>query len=749
MMRIGTGSLPLLILVGTIGLNASAAPPGTTVKWQGGEGKWEDTAKWGGGFSSANTFTAINGSSQVTLHDAQATTSRLDLGIDRNADASLTMHGGSLAAVEFLRIADGAGSHGRFILRGGRVCATQVAVGGLDEAETGCRAELEVHGGSLMTRYLTLGYRAGSTAQLRVVGSRAAWIVALNSIDCSIPAGAVGSTCELRFDLDGTGVTPIDLWNKRGSVVLARKGRAGKCLLSIGLLAAPPDGEITLLRSFQPCQGTFHEMPEGSQIRADHAGKTYDWRLTYRGGATKCDVALTDPHVRVGEGPRAEYRSGTKARSRPIEPAVIRSAWDGLYREVDRAAPPLGSGTPAFPGAEGYGAFARGGRGGKVLFVTSLEDSGPGSLRAAIEARGPRTVLFRVGGIIHLKSSLRIREPFLTIAGQTAPGDGICLQGSRDTLMLSNTHDVVARYLRVRTGYTGDAVDNEGDCISCYSADNFILDHCSTSWGTDETISCTQTCDRYTVQWCMIAEGLNYHGHSMGSILAGDRSTWHHNLFAHCRTRNPRFAGACRCDFRNNVLYDWGDTCSYGDFRLLNYVNNFARPGPSTTQRPQRFFPDSAVALPGSLFLGGNVLDGSPEVGRDNRRGTGFEAEVYADAPHAMPPVETQPAEAAYEQVLKHVGAIVPRRDTTDARIVAEVRSGTGKILRYEKELGDWPTYAAGMAPTDSDGDGIPDAWERAHGLNPNDASDSSQVTPSGYTNLEHYLNSLVPSGAR
>jgi pectate lyase len=721
------------------------------VTWQGGEGDWGDIGKWGGRLPAVNSFAAIEGDSHVALNQAHATVSRLDLGTERNADVSLTMHEGSLAVVEFIRLAENAGSHGKFVLRGGRVCTTEVAVSAMNEGEGVCRAELEVHGGRLLTRYLTLGYRAGSTAQLRVVGSGADCIVALNSVDCSIPTGAVGSTCQLRFDIDGTGVTPLVLWNKRESIRLARKDRASKCFLRVSLLEAPPAGDITLVHGFQPCQGTFHGFPEGSLIRAEHGGQTYDWRLTYRGGSTKCDIVLGDPHVRIGAGLRVAYRGGKLPRSVAIEPAVIRAAWEDLYRQVDRGVTPLGSGTRAFPGAEGYGAFAKGGRGGKVLFVTTLEDSGPGSLRAAIDAKGPRTVIFRIGGIINLKTPLCIREPFITIAGQTAPGDGICLKGSRDTLMLSNTHDVIIRYLRVRTGYTGEKADNEGDCISCYSADNFILDHCSTSWGTDETISCTQTCDRYTVQWCLMAEGLNYHGHSMGSILGGDRSTWHHNLYAHCRTRNPRFAGACRCDFRNNVVYDWGDACSYGDFRLLNYVNNVVKPGPSTTQRPRRFFPNNAVALPGSLFLRGNVLDGSPEIDRDNRLGTGFETEVFAEAPHAAPAVESQAAEAAYELVLKNVGAMVPKRDTTDTRIVAEVRGRTGKIIRYERELGDWPSYAGGAVPLDLDGDGIPDDWETAHGLNPNDTSDAGRITQTGYTNLECYLNSLVPrwSGGR
>jgi hypothetical protein len=739
----------LVVFAWVPGWNTTAVAQATSAKWQAGDGNWEDATKWGGTLPAVKSFAIVDGQSRVGFKSAHAALTRLELGTNPQADVVLTMDGGSLVALEFIRLGERAGSHGKFVLHGGRVCTPEIAIAGLNEgtrADSGCRAEMEIHGGSVLTRYLMLGWRTGSTAQLRIVGSRADRIIALNTIDCSIPTGPVGSTCELKFDIDAAGVTPLVLWSKQGSVRLARKDRANKCLLRVRLLDAPPAGDIPLLRSFQPCQGTFHELPEGSRIRAEHGGKTYEWRLTYRGGDSKCDIVLGDPHVWTTPDTKVAYTSSKIARQVKIEPAAIAAAWEELYRQADQVAPPLGSGTRAFPGAEGYGAFARGGRGGKALFVTNLNDSGPGSLRAAIDAKGPRTVIFRVGGVIELKKPLQIREPYITIAGQTAPGDGICLKGAHDTLTLVNTHDVIVRYLRVRTGHTGDKEENEGDCISCYSAENFILDHCSTSWGTDETISCTQTCDRYTVQWCLIAEGLNYHNHSMGSILGGDRSSWHHNLFAHCRTRNPRFAGLCRCDFRNNVIYDWGDTCGYGEFRTLNYVNNLVRPGPSTTQKPPRFLQGGSFVLPATVYLSGNVLDGSPPVNHDNRLGTGFEKDAFASEPHQAPAVETQSARAGYELVLKHVGAIVPKRDPTDMRIVAQVRNGTGKILRHEKELGDWPGYTGGTPPLDSDEDGIPDEWEKAHGLDPNDPRDANRIRADGYTNLEHYLNSLVPA---
>ncbi len=720
---------------------------GEAVVWKAGEGSWDDAAKWGGAVPSVTSAAEIAGDASVVIERGDVAVSRLDLGTRAGSAATLTMSGGALATLEFIRLGEAPGSHGRFVLHGGLVRTMELAIGGLEYGggETpACGAEMEIRGGSVLTRYLEVGTRIGSAPLLRVVGSKAESIVALNSIYFANATGSVGSASEMCFDLDAAGVTPLILWSRQNAITLSRKDRAGRCTLRIGLLDAPPRGDVVLMQSFKPCAGTFHDLPEGSIVRAAHAGRTFEWRLTYRGGASHCDIVLCDPHEITASGERLAYTSGQPARVVRVESAAIRKMWEAVYPHIDRVAPPPGTGTLAFPGAEGHGAYARGGRVGKALFVTNLNDSGPGSLRAAIDAKGPRTVIFRVGGVIELKQSLTIREPFITIAGQTAPGDGICLRGAPDTLSLVNTHDVIVRYLRVRHGHTGDSAADEGDCIACYSADNFILDHCSVSWGTDEGISVTQSSDRYTVQWCIIAEGLNYRGHSMGSILGGDRSTWHHNLFAHCRTRNPRFAGLCRADFRNNVIYDWGDTSGYGDFRAANYVNNFLKPGPSTTQKPPRFIHADSVVMPGSLFLRGNVLAGFPDVSGHNPLGAAFDQEVFADAPHAAPPVVTQSADEAFALVLKNAGAIVPPRDATDARITADVRGGTGQIIRLENELGAWPAYANGKAPPDADNDGVPDAWETAHGLNANDPDDANRANADGYTNLENYLNSLA-----
>lgn len=745
----GIGAGILLCLASCASLCCFVLPlTAGTVKWTARSGAWQDAASWGGSLPEPKGNAEVHGEGSVSLLEGKAVASRVDVGPSKGDNASLTLDGGSLFALDFLRMGEAPGSHGKVVLKSGRLCVTEIGLGGMNEGNGELPAAdgaLEIRGGSVMTRYLMLAWQMGSTGRLHIMGSKPESIVVLNELGLVLEAGKErGSTSELTFDLDAGGVTPIILPNKQAGVALSRKDRLGKCLLHINVLEPPPGGEIPLVQCLKKTAGIFHELPEGSVISASHGGKIYQWKLSYRGGASHCDISLTDPQVKDPGSPWVVYTPGSSARVVKVNPTEIKEAFDEMYHTMDEQAPPLASGPLAFPGAEGYGAHTLGGRGGKVLFVTNLNDAGPGSLREAVEAKGPRTVLFRVGGTIELKKPLDVREPYLTIAGQTAPGDGICLKGAADTLRFKNTHDIVIRYLRVRTGYTGEGDKHEGDCISCYSVDNFILDHCSTSWGMDETISCTENCDRYTVQWCILAEGLHYYGHSMGSILGGDRSTWHHNLYAHCGTRNPRFAGLCRPDFRNNVIYDWVSAAGYGDLRTLNYVGNYVKPGPSTTQKPPRFIQGESVPLPGAVFIEGNVLEGNAEATRDNRLGTGYEAEVFTDRVHSSASVKTQPAEAAFKTVLEQAGAIHPKRDPVDTRLVQEVRDGTGHVIRYEKEVGGYPLYAGGEAPPDADGDGIPDAWEQAHGLNPNDAADGPQVGADGYTNLERYLNSLV-----
>jgi pectate lyase len=411
---------------------------------------------------------------------------------------------------------------------------------------------------------------------------------------------------------------------------------------------------------------------------------------------------------------------------------------------------------PAFPGAEGFGANTPGGRGGKVLFVTTLEDSGPGSFRAACEADGPRTIIFRVSGTIDLKKAITVTKPFLTIAGQTAPGDGICLRGNTFGVA---THDVVVRYLRSRLG---DESNQESDCIDVlHGADNVIIDHCSATWSVDECLSLAGRNANVTIQWCLIGEALNQSihkkgKHGYGSLARADGPvTFHHNLWLHNDARNPRMGDNYgrggnfpTFDVRNNVIYDFGGTASgltQGQLKV-NYVANYIRPGPSSRAKTP-----ISVGGPSDLqfFIRDNIVEGNDELTRDNSKFfnpveiDGKRQVRTVDQPFAAPVVKTVAAKDLVEHVLASVGASLPRRDAVDARLVDHVRTHTGKIINSQKEVGGWPMLKSAPAPIDSDHDGMPDDWESRHGFSPRDPSDSPRVAKSGYTNLEEYVNTI------
>ena len=431
---------------------------------------------------------------------------------------------------------------------------------------------------------------------------------------------------------------------------------------------------------------------------------------------------------------------------------------------------------PAFPNAEGAGRLTRGGRGGDVYEVTHLGDSGPGSLREAIEAKGPRTVVFRVSGTIALKSDLKIKNPFITIAGQTAPGDGICL---KDYTLYINHNEVIIRYLRFRLG---DESGVEKDAIWGRYCKNVIVDHCSASWSVDEALS-IYGIDSLTVQWCLISESLymSHHSkgaHGYGGIWGGRNATFHHNLLAHHSSRLPRFAGgetpACQnLDFRNNVIYNWGFNSSYGgEDGTINMVANYYKPGPAT-KASVIFRIVNPYDSDGRWYIEGNVVEGYPAVSDNNwaggvQGGWAVESIIRAETPFPCVPISRQSAGEAYMSVLEDAGANYPRRDAVDARILQEAADGTatydGRYYEYyqgltdtavvrgiidsQENVGGWPELASLPAPADSDHDGMPDAWENTHGLDPDDATDRNAIHENGYTMLEIYLNSLVPGSS-
>lgn len=421
---------------------------------------------------------------------------------------------------------------------------------------------------------------------------------------------------------------------------------------------------------------------------------------------------------------------------------------------------------PAFPGAEGFGTDTPGGRGGKVIAVTTLAAEGPGSLAAALRTKGPRIVVFRVGGTIRLARDLNLDEPFATIAGQTAPGDGICILGGA---LRIRTHDVVVRHLRFRVGddLAGPDPDNR-DGVGIGNprepVHHVVLDHCSVSWAIDENVSLWHLCHDITVQWCLIAEALEHSLHPKGAhgmgLLVGDhaqRVSVHHNLFAHNQDRNPLLKGDTSAEVINNVIYNWrwfatGLTDREGSGpQRADIVGNTYLPGPQTHNRfgvglEKTIRPGSAV------FLRDNTVEGAPsDAAPDDEWKVAVSRAPFRDR-SAIPTVPgsgltAQSATDALPQVLAQAGAVLPRRDAVDARIVASVRERTGHTIDSPRAVGAWPVYRSAPPPADADGDGTPDAWEQAHGLNPHDARDASTAAPDGFTWIERYLASIGPAG--
>lgn len=417
----------------------------------------------------------------------------------------------------------------------------------------------------------------------------------------------------------------------------------------------------------------------------------------------------------------------------------------------------LAAQVPAFPGAEGFGASTPGGRGGKVLIVTNLNDSGPGSFRAACEASGPRIIVFEVSGIIPLKSELRIKEPYATIAGQTAPGDGICL---RDYPLRIETHDVILRFIRSRLGTaSGQALDA---LTVADGGENAIIDHCSASWAVDENLSPSGRIRNITVQWCISSEGLMHSihpkgVHSYGSLTRGIGGiTLHHNLWAHNNGRNPMIGDDYHrkpypvFDVRNNVTYDYGYQClgTVSDFLSANYVANYIKPGPSTN--PDKKPISISYDADAKMYIAGNYIEGRPDLTGNNLQmfniteRKGRKLVTIADGPFEVPPVTATSAKEAFGAVLEGAGCTRPVRDAVDRRVVADVRKGAGRIIDSPGEVGGWPAYRSKKPLVDTDRDGIPDDWERAHGLNPRDPTDAAARHSSGYANLERYLNELA-----
>lgn len=435
------------------------------------------------------------------------------------------------------------------------------------------------------------------------------------------------------------------------------------------------------------------------------------------------------------------------------------SACTGQSRKSSSERPGNASTVTAFPGAEGFGKHTSGGRGGKVIIVSNLSDSGPGSLREAVMLKEPRIIVFEVSGTIILASPLKITSGDLTIAGQTAPGDGICV---RDYEVVVDADNVIVRYMRFRLG---DKTQQENDAIKGMRRKNIIIDHCSMSWATDECASFYDN-ENFTLQWCIISESLNHSvhhkgDHGYGGIWGGMGASFHHNLFAHHTSRNPRFCGARYhkqpdreiVDFRNNVIYNWKSNSAYGgEEGHHNVVNNYYKAGPATNPSAKARIINPLKPY-GKFYVAGNYVVNDNVVTNNNWLGG-----VKCDDANAVRSAEAftatnipeESASGAYESVLNEAGASL-RRDEVDARVVSDVREGTAQygqdklgIIDSQEDVGGWPALRSEAPPADTDRDGMSDQWEEQQGLNVKADDAGGFNVDDKYTNIEMYLNSLV-----
>lgn len=664
-------------------------------KWMSHSGDWTNTTLWSKGLPDPYKHVEVHGVSVIRIPPGAYPIANLQIGKDCGDHSRVEIEGGRVVLLQDpMDLGSETGSSGELILKDGALhnCVDTYVGGGIGAPGHATRGSLVISGGSYLGRTLILGTGWGAQSFLGIEGTAPSAVHVLQYFYVTAHADADGAPgmATLSFTLDERGVTPITIQSTHDGLRIIKDAKS-HCRLQIALKTIPPREDVTLVFSHVPIVGAFDDLPEGSEVRAEYEKRTYRWQITYRGGVSGHDLVLKN---------KCEYDPGAPVTHVRPPPEIPRPLWADypLY-------PPFAPGDtqPAFAGAEGFGAFTPGGRGGQTVEVTNLNDDGPGSLRAAVGMPGPRVIVFKVGGVITLKSTLHLVEPFITIDGQGAPSPGIML---RNYGIEVRTHDVVLRHFRVRVGDDNIHLEDpkareiyyasagEHALYFIEGARNCIADHLSLSWSTTKVATISKMSDLITLQWCILSEGLNFADHGLGLALGQGRLTIHHNLLAHNQSRNPRFGTLVNCDFRNNVIYDWGDTAGCGEFDRVNYVGNYLKPGPST-RRAMRLFHDGVdVIMPHTLFLEDNLLEGNSAVNRDNWLGVGYDRATYQSSqPFVAPKVTTDTAISAYENVLNRAGATLPRRDEVDERIVKETRAGTGHIIKWVKDAGGWPDF--------------------------------------------------------
>lgn len=608
----------------------------------------------------------------------------------------------------------------------------------------------------------------------------------------------------LKFvDHSGSAVTPA-------AVTIKGMNTAADYNLSTGVLGeGATAADITPYQSSNTCSAILlpFTVSVSHEVTATVNSKSYTWQINdhYSEMQVKAGYAYVfnikvNAYTEEMIGELVDVSNNSVA---PWSPEVDDDGNEEPFTDLDLGLPTTENDdlVRAFPGAEGGGMYTTGGRGGKVIKVTNLNDSGTGSLRAALSESGPRTIVFDVSGVIELKSRLNINNGDVTIAGQTAPGDGICLKNYSAVVNGSN---VIIRFIRFRMG---DEANFEDDALWGRFTKDIILDHCSMSWSTDECSSFYAN-ENFTMQWCILSESLrnSVHDkgtHGYGAIAGGVDASYHHNLLAHHDSRNPRFDSGevygssgqplttdkRAVDFRNCVVYNYSNYPAYGgDGQKVNFVGNYYKWGPASINGPDAstngkkrgyFYLVGGISAGVDygcphIYMGENTnylhTDGTfNHVNSDNWTGISYDSNPGATtvtklttpvsiAPNGSPArVTTHAAATGFEKVLAYAGASL-KRDAVDKRAVNDTRNGTATcmnggngslngLIDTQAAVGGWPTYKSERPRKDSDGDGIPDAWEDAFGLDKNSATDGNTKTldPRGrYTNLEMYLHYLV-----
>jgi hypothetical protein len=556
--------------------------------------------------------------------------------------------------------------------------------------------------------------------------------------------------------------------------------------------ALGPDGRFRIYTGSHTAHGGFAVGPSAAVLawmKVDKAIVVQGWLapntldlaegwnlvgLPRRSGATRraSDVHALSPAIdrvvsHVGAGPRARLRAYPTVdrvlyaghgllvhAARPITLSLVGEPWGPA---IDETAAGEASAL-AFPSAAGWGRYARGGRGGRLLRVTSLASSGPGTLEAALATTGARTIIFETGGVIHRTSPLVVLEPYCTIAGQTAPGDGICIAGAP---LVIQTHDVIVRGVRIRVGDDPDGPDadardalmigQDDDAGSDRDIHSIVIDHCSFSWAVDETVSVRTPAHHVTVQHSLIGESLNQSihpkgAHGMGMLISHNVRfvTVYRNLFIHHNRRNPLIMGGAGAVVVNNLIAGWGEyaTRIVDEWRLgpinCDIVGNVYQPGDSSGDVPVRV--TAGVNRGSRIFLADNAARTEAALAAWAPPHALAQAATYAPIAHVLAARDLTP------QMLDNVGAAAPHWDPVDIRLLEDARDGTGRIIDSPADVGGLPMYEPGEAHADYDQDGMPDAWETRRGLDPADAADAlSDLDANGYADLEDYINSLLP----